>query len=183
MVLRKILLYLLAFILLLFTVLLFLIIVNTSFKDQFEFMTSPCTLPESFSLEYYLSLFRSDFFQYFFNSVVVTTISVVLVVILSAMASYPLARMKFKLNKPLLILFLVGMMIPIHTTLIPIFQLTQQLGLYDSIWALIGPYVAFALPVSIVIYTQFLQDLHKELEHTSELDGRSEERRVGREWR
>jgi|SRR5690625_190978 len=171
MVLRKISLYLLAFILLLFTGLPFLIMVNTSFKDQLEFMTSPWTLPESFSLENYLSLFRSDFFQYFFNSVVVTTISVVLVVILSAMASYPLARMKFKLNKPLFILFLVGMMIPIHTTLIPIFQLTQQLGLYDSIWALIGPYVAFALPVSIVIYTQFLQDLPKELEESAKIDG------------
>ncbi|RDW22175.1 carbohydrate ABC transporter permease [Oceanobacillus arenosus] len=168
---KKIPLYMLAIILLVFTGVPFLIMVNTSFKGQLEFMTSPWSLPKTFSFDNYLLLFESDFFRYFLNSVIVTVISVVLVILLSAMASYPLAKMKFKLNKPLFILFLIGMMIPIHTTLIPIFRLTQQLGLYDSIWALIGPYVAFALPVSIIIYTQFLKELPKELEESAKMDG------------
>ncbi|WP_181347860.1 carbohydrate ABC transporter permease [Thalassobacillus sp. CUG 92003] len=169
--LRQIPLYMLAIILLIFTGLPFLIMVSASFKDQMEFMSSPWAIPEEFSFANYKLLIESDFFRFFFNSVLVSVISVVVVIILAAMASYPLARMKFKLNRPLFLLFLVGMMIPIHTTLIPIFLLTKNLGLYDTIWALPGPYIAFALPVSIVIFTQFLQDLPKELEESAKMDG------------
>ncbi|MFB7638925.1 carbohydrate ABC transporter permease [Peribacillus butanolivorans] len=164
-------LYVLAIVILVLTGLPFLIMINTSFKSQFEFMTAPWSLPDVFTMQNYKVLFASDFFSYFLNSVIVAVISVVLVVVLSAMASYPLARMKFRLNKPLFLLFLVGMMIPIHTTLIPIYLLTINLGLYDTIWALIGPGVAFSLPVSIVIFTQFLKDLPKELEESAEMDG------------
>ncbi|KKE80234.1 carbohydrate ABC transporter permease [Bacilli bacterium] len=169
--LRLIPMYLIAIVILIFTGLPFLVMINTSFKKQLEFMTAPWSLPEKFTLENYFLLIESNFFSYFLNSVIVTVISVVIVIIFAALASYPLARMKFKLNRPVYILFLIGMMIPIHTTLIPIFKLTQTIGLYDSIWALIGPYVAFALPVSIVIYTQFLQEIPKELEESAKIDG------------
>ncbi|UOQ44035.1 carbohydrate ABC transporter permease [Halobacillus salinarum] len=164
-------LYVLAIALLLFTGVPFFIMVSASFKSQIEFMGSPWALPENFSFENYRLLFESDFFHFFLNSVIVSVISVVAVIVLAAMASYPLARMKFKLNRPLFLLFLVGMMIPIHTTLIPIFLLTKNLGLYDTIWALPGPYIAFAIPVSIVIFTQFLQELPKELEESAKMDG------------
>ncbi|MBM7553443.1 carbohydrate ABC transporter permease [Thalassobacillus pellis] len=164
-------LYMLAIFLLLFTGLPFLIMVSASFKTQMEFMSSPWSWPDKFSFENYRLLFESEFFRFFYNSVIVSVISVVAVIILAAMASYPLARMKFRLSRPLFILFLVGMMIPIHTTLIPIFLLTKNLGLYDSIWALPGPYIAFALPVSIVIFTQFLKELPKELEESAKMDG------------
>ncbi|MFB5662379.1 carbohydrate ABC transporter permease [Alteribacillus sp. HJP-4] len=164
-------LYLVAIVLLLFTGLPFFIMVNTSFKGQMEFSSSPWALPESFSFENYGLLFQTDFFRFFGNSLFVSIISVVLVIVLSAMASYPLARLKFKLNRPLFLLFMVGMMIPIHTTLIPIFLLTRSMGLYDTVWALIGPYVAFALPVSVVIFTQFMKELPKELEESAKIDG------------
>lgn len=164
-------LYLLAIIILVFTGLPFLIMVNSSFKNQYEFMTKPWSLPDVFTLENYSLIFSSQFFHYFLNSLLVSGISVVIVIVLSAMASYPLARLKFKFNRPIFILFLVGMMIPIHTTLIPIYLLTISLGLYDTIWALIGPYVAFALPISVVIFTMFLKDLPKELEESAKIDG------------
>lgn len=169
--LNRVFLYILAIIILLFTGIPFFIMINTSFKGQLEFMTSPWAFPEKLILDNYMLLFESDFFRYFFNSIIVSSISVLAVIVLSAMASYPLARMKFRLNRPLYILFLVGMMIPIHTTLIPIFLLTQKIGLYNSIWALLGPYIAFALPVSVIIFTQFLQDLPKELEESAKIDG------------
>ncbi|MFD2705864.1 carbohydrate ABC transporter permease [Salibacterium lacus] len=164
-------LYVVAILILLFTGLPFFIMLNTSFKEQGEFSAAPWALPQNFSLDNYTALFETNFFQYFGNSLFVSVISVVLVIIFSAMASYPLSRMKFKLNRPLLLLFMVGMMIPIHTTLIPIFLLTQNLGLYDTLWGLIGPYIAFALPISVVIYTQFMSDLPKELEESAKIDG------------
>ncbi|GKU80642.1 carbohydrate ABC transporter permease [Niallia sp. NCCP-28] len=164
-------LYALAIILLIFTGLPYLIMINSSFKSQLEFMTSPWSFPNVFTFDNYSTVLSSSFIRYFGNSIVVSVISVVIVIVISAMASYPLARMKFKLNRPLFILFMVGMMIPIHTTLIPIYLLTINMGLYDTIWGLIGPYVAFSIPISVVIFTQFLQDLPKELEESAKIDG------------
>jgi len=164
-------LYALAIILLIFTGLPYLIMINSSFKSQLEFMTSPWSFPDAFTFDNYSMVLSSNFIRYFGNSILVSVISVVIVIVISAMASYPLARMKFKLNRPLFILFMVGMMIPIHTTLIPIYLLTINMGLYDTIWGLIGPYVAFSIPISVVIFTQFLQDLPKELEESAKIDG------------
>jgi len=145
--------------------------VSSSFKSQLEFMTSPWSLPKDFTLESYSVVLSSNFLRYFGNSLIVSAVSVVIVIVISAMASYPLARIKFKLNRPIFILFLIGMMIPIHTTLIPIYLLTINIGLYDTIWGLIGPYVAFAIPVSVIIFTQFLQDIPAELEESAKIDG------------
>lgn len=169
--LRQLPLYVVAILILIVTGFPFLIMVNTSLKSQYEFMTSPWSLPDVFTLSNYRELFQSNFFQYFSNSVLVSVITVVLVVVFSAMASYPLARLKFRLNRPLFLLFMVGMMIPIHTTLIPIYLMTINLGIYDTIWALIGPGVAFALPISVVIFTLFLKELPKELEESAKMDG------------
>ena len=164
-------LYLLAIILLIFTGLPYFLMVSSSFKSQLEFMTSPWSLPKDFTLDSYSVVLSSSFLRYFGNSLIVSVVSVAIVIVISAMASYPLARMKFKLNRPIFILFLIGMMIPIHTTLIPIYLLTINIGLYDTIWGLIGPYVAFAIPVSVIIFTQFLQDIPAELEESAKIDG------------
>src|SRR5690606_29335114 len=91
----------------------------------------------------------------------------------SAMVSYPLARIRFKLNRPIYYLFLAGMMIPVHTTLIPVYILTRQVGLYDKLGSLIGPYVAFSLPISIIILAQFVKEIPKEMDEAAIVDGSS----------
>jgi raffinose/stachyose/melibiose transport system permease protein len=63
------------------------------------------------------------------------------------------------------------MAIPIYVTLIPIYIMTQRMGIYDSIWALIGPYVAFNLPISVFILTGFMKNIPVELEEAAEIDG------------
>ncbi|WP_252312227.1 carbohydrate ABC transporter permease [Sinobaca sp. H24] len=108
---------------------------------------------------------------YFVNSLMITVSAVILVVFVASLASYPLSRMRFKLNRPLFLLFVAGMMLPIHATLIPIFVLTQNMGLYDTLFALLGPYIAFSLPISIFILTQFMQEIPKELEEAAQMDG------------
>lgn len=167
----KSLLYLTAVFILFVTGFPYLFMMNTAFKGQFEFMTAPFSLPVEWKIENFTSLFTGQFMTYFFNSVVVSSLSVILVIIFAAMVSFPLARMKFRLNKPLFLLFIIGMMIPIHTTLIPIYVLTQRLGLYDTIWGLLGPYIAFALPISIFIFHQFMREIPVELEEAARMDG------------
>jgi raffinose/stachyose/melibiose transport system permease protein len=89
---------------------------------------------------------------------------------ISAFAAYPLARMNFKLNPFIYALIVAMMSVPMHVTLIPIFKLTTTVGLYDSLGSLIGPYVAFALPMSVFILTAFMKTIPKEVEESAEID-------------
>lgn len=169
---KKVSLYALVVVLTVFTTYPFIYMIMTSFKDMREFFTNPFSLIlTSFTMEQYGSVLEMGMTNYFVNSLIISTLSVVLVVAIAALASYPLSRIKFKFNRPIFLLFLAGMMIPVHATLIPIFIMTSNLGLYDSLWALLGPYVAFSLPISIFIFTQFMQEIPKELEEAAQMDG------------
>ena len=75
------------------------------------------------------------------------------------------------MNKPIHGFIVACMSIPIHITLLPLYLMSVKTGLYDSIWALIGPYVAFNLPISVFILTTFMATIPKELEEAAEIDG------------
>ncbi|MDQ0253166.1 raffinose/stachyose/melibiose transport system permease protein [Evansella vedderi] len=150
----------------------FLYMISTSFKSLESFFIEPFAIlswPLNFSN--YTEVFTMGLGRYFMNSIIISVTAVTLVVLVAALASYPISRLKFKMNRPLFLLFIAGMMLPIHATLIPIFVLTQNLGIYDSLLALLGPYIAFALPISIFILTQFMQEVPKELEEAAMIDG------------
>jgi len=150
----------------------FLYMVLNSFKGQFEMLVSGIfSLPESLSLENYAEVIEGGFFGYFFRSVIVTSVSLAALVLLSAFASYPLSRMKFKLRGFLYGLIIACMSIPMHVTLIPVFKMTTNTGLYDTIWALPGPYVAFAVPMSVFILANFMKSIPAEIEQAAEIDG------------
>jgi raffinose/stachyose/melibiose transport system permease protein len=141
-------------------------------KSQGEFLSgSLFKLPEHFSFQNYVTVMRGAFFRYFFNSVFVLAISLFLLLMISAFAAYPLSRMQFKLNKPIFSLIVAAMSIPIHITLIPVFSLSVRTGLYDSLYALIGPSVAFNLPLSIFVLTAFMRGISHEMEEAAEIDG------------
>lgn len=154
------------------TTLPFIFVVMTSLKSQQEtFSASVWALPEKLNFENYLAVLQGGFWVYLRNSVFVLTLSIILILVISSMAAYAFARLRFRLNKPLFGLIVAGMIVPIHITLIPIYLMTRNLGLYDTPFALIGPYVATALPVSIFILTEFMRQIPKELEEAAKLDG------------
>ena len=153
-------------------------LILTSFKDHFELLTEAIwALPQEPSLENFRRVLGNDFFVFLKNSVVVVTISVAIILLVSSMASYVFARIRFRWRTPLFSLVVAGLIVPIHVTLIPIFILTQQLGVYDSIWGLVGPYVAFSVPVSVLILTGFMQAIPRELEEAARVDGAGPVRR------
>lgn len=144
----------------------------TSLKSQQEtFGNSVWALPETLNFENYLAVLQGGFWIYLRNSTFVLVLSIGLILVISSMAAYAFARLQFRLNKPLFGLIVAGMIVPIHITLIPIYLMTRNLGLYDTPFALIGPYVATALPVSIFILTEFMRQIPKELEEAAKLDG------------
>jgi raffinose/stachyose/melibiose transport system permease protein len=143
-----------------------------SFKTQGEFITSSLfDLPSQFYFQNYVSVLKGGFFRYFLNSLIVLLISLVLLLFISACAAYPLSRMQFKLNRFILAAIIAAMSIPIHITLIPVFTMSIRFNLYDKIYALIGPNVAFNLPMSIFILTTFMKTIPREIEEAVEIDG------------
>jgi raffinose/stachyose/melibiose transport system permease protein len=150
----------------------FLFMVMTTFKTQQEsFASSVWALPEALNFVNYADVLSGPFLAYLKNSVMVVAISVVLIVVISAMAAYAFARIRFRFNEALFGLIVAGMIVPIHITLVPIYLMTRQMGLYDSPFALIGPYVATSLPISVFILTEFMRQIPKELEEAARLDG------------
>jgi len=146
--------------------------IMTTFKSQGEFITDGLfSLPKSINLNNYIRVIQDGLYKYFLNSIFVLAISLTLLLFFSAFAAYPLSRMQFKLNKPIFSGIVAAMSIPIHVTLIPVFIMTGNLGMSDSIYALIGPNVAFNLPISIFILTAFMQGISKEMEEAAEIDG------------
>ncbi|MHB8065723.1 MAG: carbohydrate ABC transporter permease [Ruminiclostridium sp.] len=151
----------------------FIFVLLTSFKDQAAYIQNFWNLPSTLYLGNFIAVFKASFLRYLSNSLYVSIISVTLAIFISSMASYVLATMKFKLNKFIFMLFLVGMMIPAHTTLIPIFTLTRELGLLDKTYGLIGPYTSFAIPISVFIMTGFFKEVPKSIQESAHIDGAS----------
>lgn len=147
-------------------------VVFTSLKSQQDTFDKPVwALPDHLDWSHYASVLHGGFFGYLRNSLFVVGVSVLLVVLIAAMAAYALARLKFRFNKALFGLIVAGMIVPLHITLVPIYLMTRDLGLYDTPFALIGPYVATSLPVSVFILTEFMRQIPRELEEAAELDG------------
>lgn len=169
---RRGLLYLLAMLWLAVTTLPFVFVIVTSLKSQEEsFSSSVWSLPQRLDLAQYESVLQGPFFTYLRNSCFVVGVSVLLIVVLSSMAAYAFARLKFPFGKTLFGLVVAAMIVPIHATLVPIYLLIRNIGLYDTSFALIGPYVAFSLPISIFILTEFMKQIPRELEEAACLDG------------
>ena len=150
----------------------FIFMIMNSFRKQFDMLAQGVFhLPDPWYFENYVNIVTHGFFGYFFRSVIVVAISLVLMLVISAFAAYPLSRMYFR-GRGLIYAGIVAMMsIPMHVTLIPIFKMTTNMGLYDKLSALIGPYVTFALPMSVFILTAFMMTIPKEIEESAEIDG------------
>jgi raffinose/stachyose/melibiose transport system permease protein len=150
-------------------------LITFSLKDNADiFGGNIVGIPKEFIWKNYEKAFvNGKIVLYLMNSVIVTSVTIILTVIFSLMAAYALTRMKWKLRNSTLILFMLGLMIPIHAALLPILLMLRQFKLLNSYWSLIIPYVAFAIPMAIVIFTGFIKSIPKELEESACIDGGS----------
>jgi raffinose/stachyose/melibiose transport system permease protein len=148
-------------------------IFTSSLKTTIEFREkSPFSLPSSLNFANYVEvLTNSNILKYFINSMYVTAVSIVCIVLLSCMAGFALQKFRFKISKWLLILFLSGLMIPIQVTLIPLFQIYLSVGFLDTYWSVILPQIGFGLPISIYLFATFFEYLPNEILEASIIDG------------
>ena len=124
------------------------------------------------SLQNYVTVFEdAEIVRHFINSVAVTVPSVFLVVLISSLAAFALARLKFFARDLWFYLLIMTLMLPIPTLVVPIFQINKSLGLIDNYLGLILPYTALGVPFAIVILRSFFAGFLREIEEAAILDG------------
>jgi raffinose/stachyose/melibiose transport system permease protein len=140
-------------------------------KSNADFFLNTWSLPEEWLWENYRAAWDAGIGHFFLNSVFITVVSVVTVLLLGSMAAFGLSRFQFKGQNILLIIILSGLMLAPQVSLIPLYKLLQAMGLYNTYWALILPYVSFQLPFSIFLMRSYFLSIPKELEESAIIDG------------
>ena len=107
----------------------------------------------------------------YLNSLLVTGSAVTIVVALAALASYAFARLEFPGRDALFYVFLIGLLLPPQTVIIPLFTLLRDIGLLNTYWALILPYASWPLALTIYLMRSFYRTLPGELEDAARIDG------------
>jgi len=151
-------------------------IVITSFKTQSNyFQTNPLAPPTEPTLDNYRLVIEKDFARYFINSVIVALGAIVPAVLVSFMAAYAIVRAGDQwLLRSVNSLFLMGLAIPLQAAIIPVYLIIIRLHLYDTLLAIILPSIAFAIPLSVLVLSNFIRDVPKELFDSMRVDGASE---------
>lgn len=143
-----------------------------SFKSEAEFAVNQLGFPKEFVLTNFVSAWETANLGVLFkNSIFICLTATILTVFIGAVASYFLARFSFKMNKIIYTFFIFGLLIPIHSTLVPMFILMKNLGLLNTPITLLFPYIAFHLPITIFILTSFMKAFPKDIEESAVMDG------------
>ncbi|OCA84766.1 carbohydrate ABC transporter permease [Bacillus sp. FJAT-27986] len=142
-------------------------------SNQEIFAGSPFALPSEFRWENYLKVWDGGIGLYFFNSIWITGVAIILTVLFASMATYAITRMHWKFSKLVLGLFMIGLMIPIHSALIPLFNMFLNVNLIDNPWSIVLTYTAYNLPITMMILLGFYTTLPREIEEAAIIDGSS----------
>jgi len=151
-----------------------LFVVLSSFKTNEEIYGSPWKLPSRFDPFTYVDVFvNHSLWRYFLNSLYYAALSVALVVVLCTMGAYGVTRLKWRLARMTKAYILLGLMVPVHAMIVPLYIMMARIGLQNPRFTVVLIYVAFSLPTSLFILSAFLAELPRELEEAAVLDGTS----------
>lgn len=147
----------------------------TSIKTQEEIRWgSSVALPKSFYPGNYINvLSESQLPVYFKNSLIVTFTTIFFLVVLASTSAFALQKLRFKGQDLVLGYFMAGITIPIHVTLIPLFQIYRKFGILNTYMSLILPQIGFNLPMSIYLFTAFYRFIPDEMLEAAIMDGAS----------
>jgi ABC-type glycerol-3-phosphate transport system permease component len=155
----------------LFVLLPVLFMLFSSFKTRREIFTDPLGLPDSWNFDAYGRAWNVGLGQFLFNSAYVTAMSVGLIVVVSGMAAYVLARSESRWLQAVYLLIVAGFAVPPTAVLVPLFQMVSAAGFLNSHLAIVLPYAAYGIPFTTVLFYAFFLDFPRELEDAARLDG------------
>ncbi len=145
-----------------------------SFKGNLEIFSSFTALPKHLKYQNYITAWNvGNIGRYFLNTIILAAATLILSGFFGAMASYVLAKFKFKLKAGIHLFFISGLMIPIQAVLIPLSYIFGKLGMTNNYYMLVMLYSAFCFPMTILILTGFISSIPTELEEAMIIDGAS----------
>ncbi len=146
-------------------------VLMSSFKDYSGIYNQVWSLPEVWHWQNYVDAWNKGVSGYLINSVIVTTCTITGVVLLASLCAFGLVHIKSKLGNVLFALSIGGMLLSPQVCLMPLYILLRNIGLHDTLGAMIVPYIAFRLPMSILLIRSFFIEIPKELEESAIIDG------------
>ncbi|WP_026568227.1 carbohydrate ABC transporter permease [Bacillus sp. UNC41MFS5] len=149
---------------------LFWMVVN-SFKNTVQIFNDSWGLPKEWLFSNYTTAWEQGVSSYFVNSLIITAGTCLLTVLISALCAYGLTRFQVKGGKFLLLFVSAGLMFSPQSSLIPLYELVQNMGLFDTYWALILTFTAYRIPLTVLLIRSFFLSIPKELEESAFLDG------------
>jgi raffinose/stachyose/melibiose transport system permease protein len=153
------------------------LVLMNSFKSRAAIFGNPLSPPgpDSFTLTGFQQVLeKADFVLYFGNSIAVTVISLVLVLLTGAMAAWGLGEYRFKGNTLVGLYMAIGIMVPIRLGTVSILKMIVGMGLINTLTALILVYTAMGLPLAILILGEFMAQIPRDLREAARCDGVSE---------
>jgi len=150
-------------------------LLNSSLRESNDFASTPFALARDPYLENYAKVWsEGSFGSYFFNSLIITGGSLVLILVLALGAGFVLGRYQFKGNNLVFGFILTGMLVPAKLAILPLFIQLKWMGLLDSRLGLILVYTSAALPAAVFIMSGFFRSLPNDLDNAARIDGASE---------
>lgn len=142
-----------------------------SVKTKPDLLKSFISIPSSITFDAYKTvLFENDFVKYFVNSLILTVGGTAGCILLSAMMAYGIARYEFKGKNLLSSYLLLGMMVPVQVTILPVFLMLKRMGLLNKLTGVLFLYIA-GISMSCVVFQKFFKTLPRELEESARMDG------------
>lgn len=149
---------------------LFWMVIN-SFKNTADIFNDSWGLPNEWLFSNYATAWEQGVSSYFVNSIIITVGTCLLTVLISALCAFGLTRFQIKGGKFLLLFVSAGLMFSPQSSLIPLYELVQQMGIFDTHWALILTFTAYRIPLTVLLIRSFFLSIPKELEESAYLDG------------
>jgi multiple sugar transport system permease protein len=148
----------------------------TSFRTFDDFNNNGFwSLPETFTLDNYTRAWgQMGVDRYLLNSFIITLPALAGCISLACMCAYALVRFQFKLAKPLYFMFVAGLLLPFQMLLLPVFELTNDLKVYNTYWALIFFHTAFQLAFCTFVLRNFMKTVPPSLFESAMIDGAGE---------
>lgn len=149
-----------------------IVVIFGSFKNTAGIYLGPFVLPERLDfINYEKALLRANVLNGIGNSFMYAILAVAIIIVLASMAGYVLSRYHGKLINGVYIYFVLGVLVPVQATFIPLVSMVAKLGGHNSVLTMIVIYVTFNLPLSILLITGYMKGISREIDEAARIDG------------
>lgn len=150
-------------------------VIASSLKTTGQIAANPLGFPTEIRWDNYIEAWTvGRFGKYFKNSVIISLPIVTFVILLASLAGYGLARLTFRGSNFVFVVFLLGLMVPFQSIMIPLFYILKDIRFLGTYWAMIVPSIALGMPFSIFFMRAYFSGLPQELGDAAEIDGCNE---------